>query len=109
LTDNGIKYLLAIPIQTFVLPDIGTEIAAIEKKLDKDAEAEEKNNYFKILIKSERIHTFDTTKAYALFEKDVEYVIMDNKIMIVDEQTVVSWMVVVILTDCTKRLKPKKM
>jgi hypothetical protein len=32
---------------------------------------------------------------------------MDNKIMI-DEQTVVSWMVVVILTDCTKRLKPKK-
>jgi hypothetical protein len=49
LTDNGIKYLLAIPIQTFVLPDIGTEIAAIEKKLDKDAEAEEKNNYFKIL------------------------------------------------------------
>jgi preprotein translocase subunit SecA len=32
LTDNGIKYLLAIPIQTFVLPDIGTEIAAIEKK-----------------------------------------------------------------------------
>jgi hypothetical protein len=34
---------------------------------------------------------------------------MDNKIMIVDEQTVVSWMVVVILTDCTKRLKPKKM
>jgi hypothetical protein len=36
-----------IPIQTFVLPDIGTEIAAIEEKLDKDAEAE-KNNYFKI-------------------------------------------------------------
>jgi preprotein translocase subunit SecA len=50
-----------------------------------------------------------TNKAYALSEKDVEYVIMDNKIMIVDEQTVVSWMVVVILTDYTKRLKPKKM
>jgi preprotein translocase subunit SecA len=32
LTDNGIKYLLEIPILTFVLPDIGTEIAAIEKK-----------------------------------------------------------------------------
>jgi preprotein translocase subunit SecA len=48
LTDNGIKYLLEIPIQTFVLPDIGTEIAYRKEKLDKDAEAEEKNNYFKI-------------------------------------------------------------
>jgi hypothetical protein len=55
--NNGLNTFLAIPIQTFFLPDIGTEIAAIEKKLDKDAEAEEKNNYFKISVIKERIHT----------------------------------------------------
>src|SRR5213075_2130169 len=74
----------------FVLPDIGTEIARIEKlKLDKDAEAEQKERLFQdFSVKSERIHTLtQLLKAYALFEKDVEYVIMDNKIMIVDEST----------------------
>ena len=91
LTDNGIKYLSGdTDADFFVLPDIGTEIAAIEnKKLDKDTEAEEKEQLFQDFgIKSERIHTLtQLLKAYALFEKDVEYVIMDNKIMIVDEQT----------------------
>jgi preprotein translocase subunit SecA len=92
LTDNGIKYLSSDSDDTnfFVLPDIGTEIAAIEKKkLDKDTEAEEKERLFQDFgVKSERIHTLtQLLKAYALFEKDVEYVIMDNKIMIVDEQT----------------------
>ena len=91
LTDNGIKYLSGdTDADFFVLPDIGTEIAAIEKlKLDKDAEGEEKERLFQdFSIKSERIHTLtQLLKAYALFEKDVEYVIMDNKIMIVDEQT----------------------
>ncbi|MFE3870252.1 preprotein translocase subunit SecA [Flavobacterium sp. ZS1P70] len=92
LTDNGIKYLSSDSDDNnfFVLPDIGTEIAAIEKKkLDKDIEAEEKERLFQDFgVKSERIHTLtQLLKAYALFEKDVEYVIMDNKIMIVDEQT----------------------
>ncbi|MCR4032236.1 MULTISPECIES: preprotein translocase subunit SecA [Flavobacterium] len=91
LTDNGIKYLSGdTDADFFVLPDIGTEIAAIEKqKLDKDAEAEAKERLFQDFgVKSERIHTLtQLLKAYALFEKDVEYVIMDNKIMIVDEQT----------------------
>ena len=91
LTDNGIKYLSGdTDADFFVLPDIGTEIAAIEKrKLDKDSEAEEKEKLFQDFgVKSERIHTLtQLLKAYALFEKDVEYVIMDNKIMIVDEQT----------------------
>ncbi len=92
LTDNGIKYLSSDSDDNnfFVLPDIGTEIAAIEKKkLDKDTEAEEKERLFQDFgVKSERIHTLtQLLKAYALFEKDVEYVIMDNKIMIVDEQT----------------------
>ncbi len=91
LTDNGIKFLSKDTDESFfVLPDIGTEIARIEKmKLEKDAEAEEKEKLFQDFgIKSERIHTLtQLLKAYTLFEKDVEYVIMDNKIMIVDEQT----------------------
>jgi preprotein translocase subunit SecA len=91
LSDNGIKFLSGdTDSEFFVLPDIGTEIAAIEKKnLEKDKEAEEKEILFQDFgIKSERIHTLtQLLKAYTLFEKDVEYVIMDNKIMIVDEQT----------------------
>jgi preprotein translocase subunit SecA len=91
LTDNGIQFLSGdTDSDFFVLPDIGTEIAAIEKKkLEKDAEAEEKEKLFQDFgIKSERIHTLtQLLKAYSLFEKDTEYVIMDNKIMIVDEQT----------------------
>lgn len=91
LTDNGIKFLSGdTDSDFFVLPDIGTEIARIEKlNLEKDAEAEEKEKLFQdFSVKSERIHTLtQLLKAYTLFEKDVEYVIMDNKIMIVDEQT----------------------
>jgi preprotein translocase subunit SecA len=91
LSDSGIKFLSKdMDANFFLLPDIGTEIARIEKQnLDKDAEAEEKEKLFQdFSIKSERIHTLtQLLKAYTLFEKDVEYVIMDEKIMIVDEQT----------------------
>lgn len=91
LTDNGIKFLSQDTDATFfVLPDIGMEIAAIERQnLDKEAEAELKESLFRdFSVKSERIHTLtQLLKAYALFEKDTEYVIMDNKILIVDEQT----------------------
>ena len=74
----------------FVLPDIGSTVADIEKS---DLSAEERaakrdeviNEYS---IKSERVHTVhQLLKAYAMFEKDVEYVVMDNKVKIVDEQT----------------------
>ncbi len=92
LSDSGIKYLSssATDENFFLLPDIGTEIAKIEKLgFEKDKEAEEKEKLFQdFSIKSERIHTLtQLLKAYTLFEKDVEYVIMDNKILIVDEQT----------------------
>jgi preprotein translocase subunit SecA len=91
LTDNGIKFLSSDTDDNFfVLPDIGTEIAAIERQnLEKDAEAEQKERLFQdFSVKSERIHTLtQLLKAYTLFEKDVEYVIIDNKILIVDEQT----------------------
>jgi preprotein translocase subunit SecA len=91
LTDNGIQFLSKdTDGNFFVLPDIGTEIARIERmNLEKDKEAEEKEKLFQdFSIKSERIHTLtQLLKAYSLFEKDVEYVIMEDKIMIVDEQT----------------------
>jgi preprotein translocase subunit SecA len=74
----------------FILPDIGSEIAEIEKR---EIMAQEKLAAKDLLlgeyaIKSERVHTVNQLlKAYTMFEKDVEYVVMDNKIKIVDEQT----------------------
>ena len=91
LTDNGIQFLSQdTDKEFFILPDIGTGIANIEKqKLEKEEEAERKEELFRdFSVKSERIHTLtQLLKAYTLFEKDVEYVIENNKIMIVDEQT----------------------
>jgi preprotein translocase subunit SecA len=91
LTDNGVQFLSQDTDSSFfVLPDIGTEIAKIEKaNLSKEDEAERKDELFKdFSIKSERIHTLtQLLKAYSLFEKDTEYVVMENKVLIVDEQT----------------------
>lgn len=91
LTDNGIKYLSqGVDDSFFVLPDIGTQIAIIENQGGTPEEmAEKKEALFQDFgVKSERIHTLtQLLKAYALFEKDSEYVVVDNKVMIVDEQT----------------------
>ncbi|WP_445722015.1 preprotein translocase subunit SecA [Flavobacterium sp.] len=91
LTDNGIQFLSKDTDEHFfVLPDIGTGIAKIEKlNLPAEEEAEKREELYKdFSIKSERIHTLtQLLKAYTLFEKDTEYVIMENKVMIVDEQT----------------------
>ncbi|GLB52028.1 protein translocase subunit SecA [Neptunitalea chrysea] len=92
LTDKGVEYLSekSTDKNFFVMPDIGTAIAAIEKQnLPIEEEAELKENLFKdFSIKGERIHTLNQLlKAYTLFEKDTEYVVMENKVMIVDEQT----------------------
>ncbi|MDI9311391.1 MAG: preprotein translocase subunit SecA [Limnohabitans sp.] len=91
LTESGIKELSKTTDEKFfVLPDIGTEIARIEAlRLSKEEEAEQKENLFAdFSVKSERIHTLtQLLKAYTLFEKDTEYVVIDNKVMIVDEQT----------------------
>ncbi|MCH5329629.1 MAG: preprotein translocase subunit SecA [Alistipes sp.] len=92
LTDKGHEVLSKYfdEDRFFVLPDIGSEIADLEKS---DLSAEEKaqrrdaviNDY---AVKSERVHTVNQLlKAYAMFEKDIEYVVMDNKVKIVDEQT----------------------
>ena len=74
----------------FVLPDIGSEIAALEKSdQDQEEKAKQKTEMMTNFgVKSERVHTMNQLlKAYALFEKDTEYVLMENKVMIVDEQT----------------------
>ena len=91
LTESGIQELSKNTDPTFfVLPDIGTEIANIEKaNLTKEEEAERKEVLFAdFSVKSERIHTLtQLLKAYSLFEKDTEYVIMEDEVLIVDEQT----------------------
>jgi len=92
LTEKGIENLSGDNNDKnfFVLPDIGSEIAKIEAKaLTPKNEAAEKEVLFKEFdVKSERIHSMNQLlKAYTLFEKDVEYVVMDNKVKIVDEQT----------------------
>lgn len=92
LTDKGIEYLsqgMEDP-NFFVLPDVGTELATIEaKNLPKEEEHLAKEEFFRdFSIKSERIHTLtQLLKAYTLFEKDVEYVVMEGQVKIVDEQT----------------------
>ncbi|WP_310993822.1 preprotein translocase subunit SecA [Aequorivita marina] len=91
LTDKGVEYLSGEgDPDFFVMPEIGTEIAKIENKgLPKEEEVAEKEELFRdFSLKSERIHTMSQLlKAYTLFEKDDQYVVMDNKVMIVDEQT----------------------
>ena len=91
LTDKGIEFLSGKDNPDFfIMPEIGIEISKIEDKgLSKENEAKEKDELYRDFgIKSERIHTINQLlKAYALFEKDIQYVVMENKVMIVDEQT----------------------
>ncbi|MDT0651402.1 preprotein translocase subunit SecA [Autumnicola edwardsiae] len=91
LTDKGIEFLSGKDDPDFfVMPEIGMEIAKIEREgLPKEEEAEKKEELFReYSVKSERIHTMrQLLKSYTLFEKDTEYVVIDNKVKIVDEQT----------------------
>ena len=92
LTDMGIELITESGEDPgfFVIPDVGAMIADIEKKnLNPDDKVAAKDQLMQdFAIKSERIHSVQQLlKAYALFEKDVEYVVMDGKVKIVDEQT----------------------
>ena len=92
LTDKGIAHLSEKTNNDtfFVLPDIGVKIGEIDasEKSPEDKASQKEELYKDFSIKSERIHTMNQLlKAYTVFEKDVEYVVMDNKVMIVDEQT----------------------
>ncbi|MBQ8774137.1 MAG: preprotein translocase subunit SecA, partial [Muribaculaceae bacterium] len=93
LTDKGIDELTgkSNDPQFFVLPDIASQLSEVEgnESLTPTERQERKDELMQnYAIKAERVHTVtQLLKAYTLFEKDVEYVIDDNKIKIVDEQT----------------------
>ena len=92
IMDKGIDLISkdADEAKMFIMPDVGAQIAELEKEnLSSDEKLARKeeiyNNY---AIASDRIHTVhQLLKAYTMFDKDVEYVIIDNKVKIVDEQT----------------------
>ena len=92
LTDKGID-LISQGMEDsdfFVLPDMGSKMAELDNSgLDADKLQEEKDRLLQdYAVKSERVHTINQLfKAYTMFEKDVEYVVIDNKVKIVDEQT----------------------
>ena len=93
LTDKGIDALTGTTEdpQFFVLPDVGSEMAEVEHDTTLSAEEKQQRkddimtNYS---VKSERVHTVNQLlKAYTLFEKDIDYIIDNNEVKIVDEQT----------------------
>jgi preprotein translocase subunit SecA len=92
LTEKGIELITASGEDTsfFIMPDVGAEVAEIEKgQLAAAEKAERKQKLMAdFQVKSERIHTMNQLlKAYCLFERDVEYIVDNNKVKIVDEQT----------------------
>ena len=92
LTDLGIDLLTSGTGDPtfFVLPDIAAELAQLDnlELSPEDRTARRDAMITNYSIKSERVHTVNQLlKAYTLFEKDDQYVVMDNKVMIVDEQT----------------------
>jgi preprotein translocase subunit SecA len=92
LTDNGITLITRSgeDPEFFILPDIATKLADIEKTdLTTEEKLHRKENLLnEYSLKAERIHTVQQLlKAYTLFDKDIEYVVMDEAVKIVDEQT----------------------
>ncbi|MDD7082756.1 MAG: preprotein translocase subunit SecA [Bacteroidales bacterium] len=92
LTDKG-HDVLASEVSDpnfFVLPDVGSQIATIEHSALSTSERQAKKDELMedFALKSERVHTMlQLLKAYSMFEKDVDYIIVDGKVKIVDEQT----------------------
>ena len=93
MTDKG-HDLLANAVSNpdfFVLPDVGSQIAEIQKSTELSAEEKQEKKDALMedySLKSERVHTvIQLLKAYAMFQKDVDYIVIDNKVKIVDEQT----------------------
>ncbi|PVX52141.1 preprotein translocase subunit SecA [Balneicella halophila] len=93
LTDKGLDLISKDDDDEnfFILPDISTDLDSIEKnsEMSTQEKVEAKDAILQdYSTKAERVHTVNQLlKAYSLFERDVEYVVMDNKVMIVDEQT----------------------
>ena len=92
LTEKGLD-LISTSVEDssfFILPDVGSKIADIEKSgLDEREKLKVKDELLQdFSVKSERVHTMtQLLKAWTLFDKDTEYVVIDNKVKIVDEQT----------------------
>ncbi len=93
LTEKGLDNITTEgeDISFFILPDIGVEIANIENDTtldDKEKLLKKEELISDYTVKAERIHTVNQLlKAYTLFEKDTEYILVDGKVKIVDEQT----------------------
>ncbi len=93
LTEKGREYLASSQTDKdmFVLPDIGTEVAAIEgdhSSTSAQTQRKKEELYALYAERSDRIHTVNQLlRAYTLYEKDVEYVVQDGKVLIVDEFT----------------------
>ena len=92
MTDKGHEVLASAVGNDdfFVLPDVGLQIAEIEHSELPLLEKQQKKDALmsEFSLKSERVHTvIQLLKAYTMFEKDVDYVIMDGQIKIVDEST----------------------
>ena len=93
LTDNGTEWLAnqVNDKELFVLPDITSELSALEneKGLDEQQRLDKKDDLLNhYAVQSERVHTLQQLlKAYTMFNKDDEYVVMDGEVKIVDEQT----------------------
>ena len=92
LTEKGMDFLakLGEDPKFFLLPDVGSEIAELEKEdLTAQEKAERKDKIMQnYAVQSDRVHTINQLmKAYALFENNVEYVVINNQVKIVDEQT----------------------
>jgi preprotein translocase subunit SecA len=92
LTDKGIQAITKSgeDPEFFLLPDIGVQLAEIDRsEISPEEKLQQKENLLNdYSIKADRIHTVQQLlKAYTLFDKDVEYVVMDGAVKIVDEQT----------------------
>lgn len=92
LTEKGIELITESGEEKefFLIPDVGSMIAELENSgLDPQEIIAKKDKIMRdFAIKSERIHSVNQLlKAYTLFEKDIEYIVQDNKVKIVDEQT----------------------
>lgn len=93
LTEKGIDYITGAGEDPsfFILPDIGTEIAKLENEttLTESEKLQKKEALISdYSVKTQRIHSINQLlKAYTLFEKDVEYILVEGKVKIVDEQT----------------------
>jgi preprotein translocase subunit SecA len=93
LTDNGIEVITKKNEDNnfFILPDIGTEIAELEKndEIEDHEKLVRKEEIIKDYgVKAQRIHTVNQLlKSYCMFERDTEYILVDGKVKIVDEQT----------------------